>query len=234
MSGKLQLGWELGEIVFGKLGSVIKNNAPGLASKAGNTLKFSILPEATMAGHIAKTANLADETIDTFNLGAQVVETAWWLNSVSSASGLVTDGLQIWNTTTSSGGNEWTVSENLDQAGLKAISLALNTASIKSKNNIFKFGLRAAGLATGTVNNGLEMVMKSADGGATELDRWAFMGNFGSVYTTENGFRKSSFQPIVRYYEQRDRNMGYDYGRAGLKGELYFDNPRFNKDLTTT
>ena len=208
--------WRIAEKGFGFVAKGIKKNVPDIVSKGGKALQFGLMPEATAKG-IVKTAGLSKDAAEVLRLGAQGAELAWLTKSVQTAGGMFTDAMQLRDVATSSGGNEWTASEQMDQMGMKGVSLALNTASIKANNVYAKVGLRAAGLAVGFANDMHETVLDSSRGKATWLDEWALLGGFGSRRINEFGLPESSFLDVQRYYLKKDQESGvFNYGRAAI------------------
>lgn len=210
----IKLGWEIGEWAGKVLLQSLKKNIPELTKKAVGATKFGLLPESSAAGTILK-KGLTGDSKELLETGSKIAETLWWAPALARVGGGLTDALQMKSILFSADGNEWTMSENIDQLTMKGTSAALMAASIKVKNPYAKLALRLSSLGVGLTNDTVEAMIDSSRGKTNWLDKIGFLGSFGTVTTDQYGFDQRSYAGIREHYEKKDHESGYfNYGRA--------------------
>ena len=74
-------------------------------------------------------------------------------------------------------------------------------------NDAAKVAMRAGGLAAGTARDLHNTAMDSSRGAATWFDDYAWMGEFGSIYSDQYGFRQSGFKTMLDHHTAEDRKL---------------------------
>lgn len=222
----VKIGMKFGAEALAKVGQAIGKNAIPAVKKFGKGVSFAFIPESSVAKWADDAAKMAikngddtlkwsADTVDLANQSAQVAEAAWWAPALARGGSAVGDGLKLKDVYTGVDKKE-TESENKLQIGLNLTSATMLIASMAVGNDAAKVALRVGGLAAGTSRDVHNTAMASSRGDSTWFDNYSWMGEFGSIYTDQYGYRQSGFKPLLDHHHQEDIANGLDYGTSSV------------------
>jgi hypothetical protein len=221
----LKYGFELGWSALKAMGNSIGKNTPSLLKKGWIGLNGMGAPEAAVTSLVKNNVDDAvkgiakrwdGDTVDLMSSGGKIMETAWWLPVLGRVGGAIDDVSHLKDVNLSAGGNIETASENNFQLGLDLSSAGMFVAALAVKNPAAKKALRAGGFTLGLTRDAHNAAMDSGRGKSTFYDDWSWRGKYTTIYTDQNGYRRSTFAPLLTYHHETDSKTGFNYGYTKL------------------